>query len=134
MLLNFMMSMQLNLLDCGKTYTMWGPANCLSHENDQQGLAPRVFQQLFARISEEQTKHSENQLSYQCHCSFLEVDCLLIVSFCVPDLLNNFSLVLLAQSLFLQIYNEPIMDLLDPNQKNLQVNSETAVMFFIFLV
>ncbi|RZB92123.1 Kinesin-like protein KIN-12B isoform B [Glycine soja] len=106
--------------DCGKTYTMWGPANCLSHENDQQGLAPRVFQQLFARISEEQTKHSENQLSYQCHCSFLEVDCLLIVSFCVPDLLNNFSLVLLAQSLFLQIYNEPIMDLLDPNQKNLQ--------------
>ncbi|KAL5145564.1 Kinesin-like protein KIN-12A [Glycine soja] len=90
MLLNFMMSMQLNLLDCGKTYTMWGPANCLSHENDQQGLAPRVFQQLFARISEEQTKHSENQLSYQCHCSFLE------------------------------IYNEPIMDLLDPNQKNLQ--------------
>ena len=52
MLLNFMMSMQLNLLDCGKTYTMWGPANCLSHENDQQGLAPRVFQQLFARISE----------------------------------------------------------------------------------
>jgi len=84
--------------------------------------------------AQEQTKHSENQLSYQCHCSFLEVDCLLIVSFCVPDLLNNFSLVLLAQSLFLQIYNEPIMDLLDPNQKNLQVNSETAVMFFIFLV
>ncbi|KAH1043088.1 hypothetical protein AAZX31_01G012500 [Glycine max] len=114
--------------NCGKTYTMWGPANCLSHENDQQGLAPRVFQQLFARISEEQTKHSENQLSYQCHCSFLEVDCLLIVSFCVPDLLNNFSLVLLAQSLFLQIYNEPIMDLLDPNQKNLQEWSKELIL------
>ena len=84
--------------------------------------------------AQEQTKHSGNQLNYQCHCSFLEVDCLLIVSFCVPDLLNNFSLVLLAQSLFLQIYNEPIMDLLDPNQKNLQVNSETAVMLFIVLV
>ncbi|KAG5087503.1 hypothetical protein JHK86_000115 [Glycine max] len=84
--------------DCGKTYTMWGPANCLSHENDQQGLAPRVFQQLFARISEEQTKHSENQLSYQCHCSFLE------------------------------IYNEPIMDLLDPNQKNLQEWSKELIL------
>ncbi|KAG4388320.1 hypothetical protein AAZX31_09G135400 [Glycine max] len=84
--------------NCGKTYTMWGPANCLSHENDQQGLAPRVFQQLFARISEEQTKHSENQLSYQCHCSFLE------------------------------IYNEPIMDLLDPNQKNLQEWSKELIL------
>jgi len=31
---------------------MWGPANCLLEENDQQGLAPRVFQQLFARINE----------------------------------------------------------------------------------
>ncbi|KHN24042.1 Kinesin-like protein KIF15 [Glycine soja] len=78
----------------GKTYTMWGPANCLSDENDQQGLAPRVFQQLFERISEEQTKHSENQLSYQCHCSFLE------------------------------IYNEQIMDLLDPSQKNLQIRED----------
>ncbi|KHN44463.1 Kinesin-like protein KIF15 [Glycine soja] len=78
----------------GKTYTMWGPANCLSEENDQQGLAPRVFQRLFARISEEQTKHSGNQLNYQCHCSFLE------------------------------IYNEQIMDLLDPNQKNLQIRED----------
>ncbi|KAG4990032.1 hypothetical protein JHK84_032580 [Glycine max] len=58
----------------GKTYTMWGPANCLSEENDQQGLAPRVFQRLFARISE--------------------------------------------------IYNEQIMDLLDPNQKNLQIRED----------
>ncbi|KAK7400039.1 hypothetical protein VNO78_11238 [Psophocarpus tetragonolobus] len=78
----------------GKTYTMWGPANALSDDdstNDQQGLAPRVFERLFARINEEQIKHSDKQLKYQCHCSFLE------------------------------IYNEHITDLLDPNQRNLQV-------------
>ncbi|XP_020217014.1 kinesin-like protein KIN-12B [Cajanus cajan] len=78
----------------GKTYTMWGPANSLSEENDQQGLASRVFQRLFARLNEEQTKHSDKQLNYQCHCSFLE------------------------------IYNEQIMDLLDPNQKNLQIRED----------
>ncbi|KAK7387598.1 hypothetical protein VNO78_28511 [Psophocarpus tetragonolobus] len=78
----------------GKTYTMWGPANCLLDENDQQGLAPRIFQRLFSRINEEQTKHSDNQLHYQCRCSFLE------------------------------IYNEQIMDLLDPSQKNLQIRED----------
>ncbi|RDX83173.1 Kinesin-like protein KIN-12B, partial [Mucuna pruriens] len=78
----------------GKTYTMWGPANCLSEENDQQGLASRVFQRLFARINEEQTKHSDKQLNYQCRCSFLE------------------------------IYNEQIMDLLDPSQRNLQIRED----------
>ncbi|KAL2332636.1 hypothetical protein Fmac_013849 [Flemingia macrophylla] len=78
----------------GKTYTMWGPANSLSEEDDQQGLAPRVFQRLFARLKEEQTKHSDKQLNYQCHCSFLE------------------------------IYNEQIMDLLDPSQKNLQIRED----------
>lgn len=33
---------------------MWGPANALgeSLSNDQQGLTPRVFQRLFARINE----------------------------------------------------------------------------------
>jgi kinesin family member 15 len=40
----------------GKTYTMWGPPNALAVENssiDQQGgLAPRVFERLFARINE----------------------------------------------------------------------------------
>ncbi|XP_027337873.1 kinesin-like protein KIN-12B [Abrus precatorius] len=78
----------------GKTYTMWGPANSLSGENDQQGLAPRVFQRLFARLNDEQTRHSDKQLNYQCHCSFLE------------------------------IYNEQITDLLDPNQRNLQIRED----------
>lgn len=39
----------------GKTYTMWGPANGLLEEHlsgDQRGLTPRVFELLFARISE----------------------------------------------------------------------------------
>lgn len=35
----------------GKTYTIWGASNSLLEE-DQQGLAPRVFQRLFQRIDE----------------------------------------------------------------------------------
>ncbi|MCH87169.1 kinesin-like protein KIN12B-like, partial [Trifolium medium] len=79
------------------TFTMWGPANSLSEENvakEQQGLTPRVFERLFARINEEQIKNSDQQLNYQCHCSFLE------------------------------IYNEQITDLFDPNQKNLQIRED----------
>lgn len=82
---------------------MWGPANALLDENisgDQQGLTPRVFEHLFARINEvsisclsvehqilrhiftasflwisqEQIKNADKQLKYQCHCSLLEVD------------------------------------------------------------
>ncbi|XP_074306876.1 kinesin-like protein KIN-12B [Silene latifolia] len=81
----------------GKTYTMWGPANALLEENlanEQQGLTPRVFERLFARINEEQIKHADKQLTYQCRCSFLE------------------------------IYNEQITDLLDPTQKNLQIRED----------
>ncbi|TYH49811.1 hypothetical protein ES332_D10G160900v1 [Gossypium tomentosum] len=81
----------------GKTYTIWGPANALLEENlssDQQGLTPRVFERLFARINEEQIKHADKQLKYQCRCSFLE------------------------------IYNEQITDLLDPNQRNLQIRED----------
>ncbi|PPR86314.1 hypothetical protein GOBAR_AA34378 [Gossypium barbadense] len=81
----------------GKTYTIWGPANALLEENlssDQQGLTPRVFQRLFARINEEQIKLADKQLKYQCRCSFLE------------------------------IYNEQITDLLDPNQGNLQIRED----------
>ncbi|XAR58182.1 Plus-end-directed kinesin ATPase [Bertholletia excelsa] len=81
----------------GKTYTMWGPANSLLEDNqssDQKGLTPRVFEQLFARISEEQNKHADKQLMYQCRCSFLE------------------------------IYNEQITDLLDPRQRNLQIRED----------
>ncbi|KAG8369560.1 hypothetical protein BUALT_Bualt14G0026100 [Buddleja alternifolia] len=77
----------------GKTYTIWGASNALL-EDDQQGLAPRVFHRLFERIDEEQVKQADSQLVYMCRCSFLE------------------------------IYNEQITDLLDPSQKNLQIRED----------
>ncbi|XP_058103126.1 kinesin-like protein KIN-12A isoform X2 [Magnolia sinica] len=82
----------------GKTYTMWGPPNALVEDNPssnhQKGLTPRVFERLFVRITEEQDKQTDKQLNYQCRCSFLE------------------------------IYNEQITDLLDPNQRNLQIRED----------
>ncbi|CAI9777016.1 unnamed protein product [Fraxinus pennsylvanica] len=78
----------------GKTYTIWGASNASLEENDQQGLTPRVCQRLFERINEEQVKRADEQLVYMCRCSFLE------------------------------IYNEQITDLLDPNQKNLQIRED----------
>ncbi|XP_060180872.1 kinesin-like protein KIN-12B isoform X1 [Lycium barbarum] len=88
----------------GKTYTLWGPANALLEENlrsDQQGLTPRVFHRLFERIGEEQIKHSDKQLVYQCRCSFLE------------------------------IYNEQITDLLDPSQRNLQIREDVRTGVYV---
>ncbi|MCD7464902.1 Kinesin motor domain containing protein, expressed [Datura stramonium] len=88
----------------GKTYTIWGPANALLDENltsDQQGLTPRVFHRLFERIEEEQVKHSDKQLVYQCRCSFLE------------------------------IYNEQITDLLDPSQRNLQLREDVKTGVYV---
>ncbi|XP_047319264.1 kinesin-like protein KIN-12B [Impatiens glandulifera] len=81
----------------GKTFTIWGPANALFEENltsDQQGLTPRVFERLFARINEEENKNADKELVYKCRCSFLE------------------------------IYNEQITDLLDPCLKNLQIRED----------
>ncbi|KAL8120951.1 kinesin-like protein KIN-12B [Apium graveolens] len=88
----------------GKTYTIWGPSNALLEENlssDQQGLTPRVFERLFARIDEEQAKHADKQLRYQCRCSFLE------------------------------IYNEQITDLLDPTQRNLQIREDVKTGVYV---
>jgi len=80
----------------GKTYTMWGPLSALSGDSMgcERGLTPRVFEQLFSRIKEEQGKHRDKELKYNCTCSFLE------------------------------IYNEQITDLLDPIQKNLQIRED----------
>ncbi|XP_075512067.1 kinesin-like protein KIN-12B [Primulina tabacum] len=77
----------------GKTYTIWGASNALLEE-EQQGLAPRVFHWLFERIDEEQVKQADRKLVFMCRCSFLE------------------------------IYNEQITDLLDPSQKNLQIRED----------
>ncbi|KAJ9555477.1 hypothetical protein OSB04_010091 [Centaurea solstitialis] len=87
----------------GKTYTIWGPANALLEDesSDQQGLTPRVFERLFSRISEEQNKHTDKQLMYQCRCSFLE------------------------------IYNEQITDLLNPSQGNLHIREDTKTGVYV---
>ncbi|XP_073138278.1 kinesin-like protein KIN-12B isoform X2 [Henckelia pumila] len=77
----------------GKTYTIWGASNAFLEE-DQEGLAPRVFRRLFERIDEEQVKQADRNLVFMCRCSFLE------------------------------IYNEQITDLLDPSQKNLQIRED----------
>ncbi|KAG9160579.1 hypothetical protein Leryth_023308 [Lithospermum erythrorhizon] len=88
----------------GKTYTIWGPASALleeSNSNDQHGLTPRVFERLFSRIDEEQHKHSEKNLVYQCRCSFLE------------------------------IYNEQITDLLDTTQRPLQIREDVKTGVYV---
>uniref|UniRef100_A0A1D1Z8I8 Kinesin-like protein KIF15 n=1 Tax=Anthurium amnicola TaxID=1678845 RepID=A0A1D1Z8I8_9ARAE len=88
----------------GKTYTMWGPPSALLEDGSsgtEQGLTPRVFELLFSRINEEQIKHSDEKLSYQCHCSFLE------------------------------IYNEQIMDLLNPCQMNLQIREDVRTGVYV---
>ncbi|KAK1356399.1 Phragmoplast-associated kinesin-related protein [Heracleum sosnowskyi] len=88
----------------GKTYTIWGPANAYLEEkfsSDHLGLTPRVFERLFSRIEEEQTKHGDKQLRYQCRCSFLE------------------------------IYNEQITDLLDPSQRSLQIREDVKTGVYV---
>uniref|UniRef100_J3LWY5 Kinesin-like protein n=2 Tax=Oryza brachyantha TaxID=4533 RepID=J3LWY5_ORYBR len=75
---------------------MWGPLSALSEDStcSERGLTPRVFEQLFSRIKEEQGKHADKELTYHCVCSFLE------------------------------IYNEQITDLLDPSPKSLQIRED----------
>lgn len=88
----------------GKTYTMWGPtydSRGDQYPNKDRGLTPRVFEQLFTRIEEEEAKNIDKQLRYQCRCSFLE------------------------------IYNEQITDLLDPNRKNLQIREDTKTGVYV---
>ncbi|GJU63252.1 kinesin-like protein KIN-12B [Tanacetum coccineum] len=88
----------------GKTYTIWGPTNALLEDkpsSNEKGLTPRVFERLFSRINEEQIKHADKQLLYQCHCSFLE------------------------------IYNEQITDLLNPTQRNLHLREDTKTGVYV---
>ncbi|KAK3414663.1 hypothetical protein EUGRSUZ_L00643 [Eucalyptus grandis] len=87
----------------GKTYTMWGPTQALLEDklSNQQGLTPRILECLFTRINEEQIKHADKQLKYQCRCSFLE------------------------------IYNEQITDLLDPSQRNLQIREDVKTGVYV---
>lgn len=58
------------------------------------GMTPRVFEHLFLRIQKEKEIRRDEKLSFTCKCSFLE------------------------------IYNEQILDLLNPNAINLQVRED----------
>jgi kinesin family protein 15 len=89
---------------------MWGPLSALSGDSMgcERGLTPRVFEQLFSRIKEviwqilklffvsrvflfqaetcysilqEQGKHTDKELTYNCTCSFLEAISILTSSY-----------------------------------------------------
>lgn len=88
----------------GKTHTMWGLLPSPGTEatlTEERGITPRVFEQLFERIRQEERNNVEKQLRYQCRCSFLE------------------------------IYNEQITDLLEPSQKNLMIREDTKTGVYV---
>ncbi|KAG0468921.1 hypothetical protein HPP92_018249 [Vanilla planifolia] len=79
----------------GKTHTMLGDIEEGMHTNGvNSGITPRVFGYLFSRIQKEKENQSYKKLHFTCRCSFLE------------------------------IYNEQILDLLDPSSINLQIRED----------
>nr|XP_043634046.1 kinesin-like protein KIN-12E [Erigeron canadensis] len=80
----------------GKTHTMLGDIDGGSRRHSvNSGMTPRVFEYLFTRIQKDKEARREEKLQYTCKCSFLE------------------------------IYNEQILDLLDPSSTNLQIREDT---------
>ncbi|KAL4578559.1 hypothetical protein LXL04_014683 [Taraxacum kok-saghyz] len=80
----------------GKTHTMLGDIDGGSRRHSvNSGMTPRVFEYLFTRIQKEREARREEKIQYTCKCSFLE------------------------------IYNEQILDLLDPSSSNLQIREDT---------
>ncbi|XVF05056.1 hypothetical protein REPUB_Repub05bG0138200 [Reevesia pubescens] len=79
----------------GKTHTMLGDIEGgTRRHNVNCGMMPRVFEYLFARIQKEKDARKDEKLRFTCKCSFLE------------------------------IYNEQILDLLDPSSSNLQIRED----------
>ncbi|XP_054777208.1 kinesin-like protein KIN-12D isoform X2 [Prosopis cineraria] len=79
----------------GKTYTMLGEIEDLDVKHSpHRGMTPRIFEFLFARIQAEEESRRDENLKYNCKCSFLE------------------------------IYNEQITDLLDPSSTNLLLRED----------
>ncbi|KAE9607258.1 putative plus-end-directed kinesin ATPase transcription factor bZIP family [Lupinus albus] len=79
----------------GKTYTMLGEIEDLDVKpSPHRGMTPRIFEFLFARIQAEEDSRRDENLKYNCKCSFLE------------------------------IYNEQITDLLDPSSTNLLLRED----------
>ncbi|XP_030458667.1 kinesin-like protein KIN-12E [Syzygium oleosum] len=79
----------------GKTHTMLGDIEGGTRRHSVNcGMTPRVFEYLFSRIQKEKEARKEEKLRFTCKCSFLE------------------------------IYNEQILDLLDPSSNNLQIRED----------
>ncbi|KAL3637506.1 hypothetical protein CASFOL_018674 [Castilleja foliolosa] len=88
----------------GKSYTMWGPQSAMVEDpsvDRPQGIAPRIFQNLFSEIQKEQGNTDGKMINYQCRCSFLEV------------------------------YDEKIGDLLDPTQRDLEIKDDAKNGFYV---
>ncbi|CAK9858991.1 unnamed protein product [Sphagnum jensenii] len=88
----------------GKTHTMWGPMPGSTSDylpTEDRGITPRIFEQLFSRIQQEERENVDKHLRYQCRCSFLE------------------------------IYNEQITDLLEPSLKNLMIREDTKTGVYV---
>ncbi|ONM09329.1 Kinesin-like protein KIN-12E [Zea mays] len=68
--------------------------NGTRRNNVNCGITPRVFEHLFVRIQKEKELRRDEKLMFTCKCSFLE------------------------------IYNEQILDLLNPNSVNLQIRED----------
>ncbi|KAL3828638.1 hypothetical protein ACJIZ3_017440 [Penstemon smallii] len=80
----------------GKTHTMLGDIEGGARRHSVNcGMTPRVFEYLFSRIQKDKDARREEKLKFTCRCSFLE------------------------------IYNEQIVDLLDPSSANLQIREDT---------
>ncbi|KAL5574549.1 hypothetical protein UlMin_016248 [Ulmus minor] len=79
----------------GKTHTMLGDIEGGTRRHSVNcGMTPRVFEYLFSRIQKEKEARRDEKLKFICKCSFLE------------------------------IYNEQILDLLDPSSINLQIRED----------
>ncbi|KAK8550761.1 hypothetical protein V6N12_039451 [Hibiscus sabdariffa] len=79
----------------GKTHTMLGDIEGGTRRHSVNcGMIPRVFEHLFTRIQKEKDIRKDEKLRFTCKCSFLE------------------------------IYNEQILDLLDPSSTNLQIRED----------
>ncbi|XP_010917897.1 kinesin-like protein KIN-12G [Elaeis guineensis] len=79
----------------GKTHTMLGDIEGGTRRHSINcGMTPRVFEHLFSRIQKEKESRRDEKLRFTCKCSFLE------------------------------IYNEQILDLLNPSSVNLQIRED----------
>ncbi|KAH1222421.1 Kinesin-like protein KIN-12E [Glycine max] len=80
----------------GKTHTMLGDIEGGTRRHSVNcGMTPRIFEHLFTRIQKEKEARRDEKLKFTCKCSFLE------------------------------IYNEQILDLLDPSSNNLQIREDS---------